>query len=160
MTKIPLGKNLFAIIDDSDFHLAETGWSALFTRSGKIYARRRSAGKTILLHREVLGLGDGDPMVDHLDGNGLNCVRENLSLSNHVLNARNRAGAQKNNHSSGHLGVNHHKATGEWEVRIRVNGKRVWIGRFKEIDDAVSARLEAEIKHWGIAPQRLAAHRS
>ena len=151
MIKIPLGENLFAVVDDSDFRLAEMRWSALVTKSGKIYARRRSAGRTILLHREVLGLGADHPMVDHLDGDGLNCSRENLSLSSNVLNARNRAGAQRNNHSSGHLGVNHHKATGEWEARI---------GRFKKIDDAVSARLEAEKKYWGIAPQRAAAHKS
>lgn len=160
MINIQISESLFAIVDDRDAHLAEYRWGAMFTKHGKVYARRVESGKTILLHRQVLGLTEGDPLVDHLDGDGLNCTRENLVKSDYVLNARNRPGAQRNNLSSGHLGVNIHKKTGEWEVRIRVRGRRIWIGRFKKLDDAVDARLKAEKKYWGVVPQRVSAHRS
>lgn len=62
-------------------------------------------------------------------------------------NARNQE-VRKDN-TSGFKGVNRDKRKNLWAVRISVGGKRLYIGRFKKLEDAVNARREAEIKYWG-----------
>lgn len=61
-------------------------------------------------------------------------------------NARNQ-GVRKDN-TSGYKGVNYDKRKNLWVVRISVNGKRKYVGRFKKLEDAVKAREEAEKKYW------------
>ncbi|WP_069996967.1 hypothetical protein [Streptococcus agalactiae] len=56
-------------------------------------------------------------------------------------------GTRKDN-TSGIKGVNFDKRKKLWVVRISAFGKRIYIGRFKKLDDAMQARLDAEIKYW------------
>lgn len=56
----------------------------------------------------------------------------------------------KKQNTSGFNGVSLHKSTNRWTARISVNGKSVYLGLFKNINDAVSARKEAEEKYWRI----------
>ena len=49
--------------------------------------------------------------------------------------------------SSGVIGVSWHKASKKWCARISVDGKRINLGRFNNLDDAIYARREAEIKY-------------
>lgn len=157
MIEIALTQGCVAIVDDCDVHLATFKWHIRRDR-GVIYAVRKIAETkaSVFLHREVLGFGSGDPIVDHMNGNGLDCRRSNLRPASHLLNARNRSGAQKNNHSSGHLGVDLWR--NRWVVRIRVKGKRIFVGSYLKLEEAVKARLEAEATHWGIQPRRASAH--
>lgn len=50
--------------------------------------------------------------------------------------------------TSEHKGVNWNKKGSKWQVEIKVYGKRIYIGMFINIDDAISARKEAELKYW------------
>lgn len=64
----------------------------------KIYARRTLRGGTIWLHRFVTERAYGPPpspyhVSDHLDGNSLNCRRENLRWATLSQNAQNKFGS-------------------------------------------------------------------
>ena len=53
------------------------------------------------------------------------------------------------NNTSGHKGVWWDKSRQMWQAFIQVQGKRVYLGRFYEYDDAVKARELAEEEYFG-----------
>lgn len=86
-------------------------------------------------------------IVDHING-----VRND----NRWLNLR-RADASQNcwnskkpsTNTSGAKGVSFHKATGKWQVRIRVRGKQKHIGLFDSVEEAELAFAVAADKFHG-----------
>lgn len=149
--EIHIAGGLIAYVDDCDAHLAEQKWCAHRSRKNKTaYAQD---GKGGFLHRIVLGLKPGDPMVDHIDGNGLNCRRENLRMADERSNGRNVSGAWPKS-LSGVLGVSFQPKSGKYAARIKLNGRDTHLGTFATLEDANKARLEAEKKHWGVQPRR------
>lgn len=94
----------------------------------------------------------GEPR-DHADRNPLNNRRSNLRPASAEENNRNRTLFQNN--TSGIMGVNFEPKRNGWRARLYVSSKRLELGVFKEKDDAIKARLEAELKYYGdFAPQR------
>lgn len=67
---------------------------------------------------------------------------ENLRAASKNLNAIN-TGLPKNN-TSGVKGVSWNKACGKWSAQIKVNGKKIHLGTFTNIEDARQARQTAE----------------
>lgn len=117
-------------------------------RSG--YVRIGLFGHRILAHRVawLLMTGHWPPsLIDHKDRNRANNAWANLRLATHSENCRN-AGLSKNN-TSGCSGVCWRKHMSRWQATIRLNGKRVSIGHFAEYQDAVTARKNAEMLHFG-----------
>lgn len=140
MIALPLSCGKQAVIDDDDAHLAAHKWSYLRGRNGNGYAVRSHAGRFLYLHREVIGAPPG-AIVDHRDGDGLNCRRENLRLASHAQNLANR-GRQRNN-TSGCKGVTWDRSREVWRVEIQVNGRRANLGRFAMLEDAARAQRTA-----------------
>ena len=52
------------------------------------------------------------------------------------------------NNTSGYKGVSWCKSKGMWEAYISIHNKRIHLGRYNNIDDAVKARIEAEEKYF------------
>lgn len=52
------------------------------------------------------------------------------------------------NNKSGHKGVWWDKKRQEWEAFIRIHGKRKYLGRYKNFEDAVKARKRAEEQYF------------
>lgn len=160
MPAIPLTKGYSALIDDEDAHLADVKWHAQVSRSGVVYAVRnapREDGKqcSLSLHREVLALEPGDgQIVDHRNGNGLDCRRANLCIVTKQENGRNRGGAQPHG-TSGFLGVT--RQGSRWRAHIKVEGKSKYLGIFQTPEAANLARLKGELEIWGFQPRRLQA---
>lgn len=151
--EIQLTKGYVAIIDAEDAHLAQHNWAArVDPTNGKVYAGRTprptTGAKKIWLHREVLQTDA--PMVDHRDGDTLNCRRANLREADAVINGRNITLPKTN--TSGHLGV--FKVKNRWRASIG----RTFLGSFVTIEEAVAARLAAERELWGVQPRRAEAH--
>lgn len=95
----------------------------------------------------------GDKWYDHIDHNPLNNKKENLRKANHAENNRNRS-ISKNN-KSGIIGVMWNSKNQNWRTRITVDNKSIELGSFKNKEDAIVARLQAEFKYFGeFAPQR------
>jgi hypothetical protein len=105
----------------------------------------------MIVHRIILLLKekelDPDKEVDHDDGNSLNNNPDNLRESTHSENMHNSK-APKNN-TSGHKGVFWHKASGKWEVRIRLNGKLYNFGLYVNKEDAIKVAIESRNKLHG-----------
>ena len=113
----------------------------------KGYARMKFNNKAIDLHRFVMGCEPGDGnLVDHIDHNTLDNRKSNLRLADYTTNQYNRA-AQKSN-TSGTVGV-HLGDNGKWIARIWVYKKAIHLGSFKNKEDAIKARKEAEEKYHG-----------
>ena len=156
--KIAVTGGRFAIVDAEFQYLAAGCWRGVVGRSGVVYAERRTRVKGSkngctheLLHRLVLGLKRGDPWVDHINGNGLDCRKENLRICSRYENAHNRAGANRDT-STGVLGVSPKGA--KYQAYISVDGVRRILGSYPTIESARTARLQAEKMFWGISPRR------
>lgn len=152
MIKIPLTQGFEAVIDDIDAHLAKHKWYAQRDPCGVVYARRwvgTVSGKQISerLHRAVMGVTDPNVLIDHKDGDGLNCTRANLRMASALLNARNLGGPRRNNRTSPFLGVT--MRHGKYRARIRHGGKLIQIGTFATAEEAHEARLAFEARTWG-----------
>lgn len=90
---------------------------------------------------------------DHIDRNPLNNRRTNLRPATQADNVKNTS--RRSNNTSGIIGVGWYKPTAMWQARIGINGKLIRIGFFLNKDDAIRARLNAEVKYFGeFAPQR------
>lgn len=83
--------------------------------------------------------------IDHIDGDRTNNRLYNLREVSKAENSQNIAIPSDN--TSGHIGVSWCKAYGKWQTGIGVNGKRVALGRYADLADAIKARKEAEIKY-------------
>lgn len=99
------------------------------------------------VHRIIFAMHHGymPEQVDHIDHDGMNNRIENLRASNSKDNSRNLP-MQKSN-KSGHIGVNWHKSAKKWQARaVDKNGKRVDLGRFDDINDAIAIRKKYEVE--------------
>lgn len=83
--------------------------------------------------------------IDHLDHNRYNNRIENLRLVTNQENHRNMP-IRKDN-CSGYTGVRWVIDRGKWSATICIDGKTKHLGLFRDKDDAIAARQEAEIKY-------------
>ena len=86
-----------------------------------------------------------DLHIDHI-----NSIRTDNRIDN--LREVTRQENQKNtklhsNNTSGYCGVYYHKVWGKWVAHIKDQGKHVHLGGFKDKEDAVKVRLQAEIQY-------------
>ena len=147
MKEIQLTQNKVTIVDDEDYErVAIKSWQAVCT-AGLWYGRESTGIHKILLHRFILGVSDRKIHIDHINGNGLDCRRENMSLCTSSQNQCNR-GKQKNN-TSGYKGVCFNKVERKWQVNIMINKKSKAVGYFTDILEAARAYNEAAIKYHG-----------
>ena len=83
--------------------------------------------------------------IDHLDNNRSNNKIENLKAIPHKDNHRKML--QRRDNKSGVTGVRWSEAKKRWVVDLQVNYQVVYIGVFKNKDDAIEARRQANIKY-------------
>lgn len=83
--------------------------------------------------------------VDHINHKKDDNRWSNLRHSNKTINARNLG--MRSTNTSGHTGVVFMKATGQWKAQIRRGRKNFHLGLFDDINDAVAARKQGNIKY-------------
>jgi hypothetical protein len=81
--------------------------------------------------------------IDHINGDTLDNRIANLRLATTAENSQNRYKAQKNN-SHGSLGISYDKDKQLWRARIGLDGKRIYIGKFKTKEAAYEAYITAK----------------
>jgi hypothetical protein len=138
--KLPLGKGLFAIVDDdTDFYwLNQWRWQcAKINNKLYVFRSRRhnhlGYSNRAYLHRIIMRIEDTRLVVDHIDGNPLNNVKSNLRIVTTTENNRNTSSHK--NSTSEYLGVSWDKTKSKWLVRIQ----GIYVGRFSNEVDAAKA---------------------
>ena len=116
------------------------------------YVITKIKSKVIKLHRFVLGIHlTPEPEVDHIDRDKCNNRRSNLRFSDRSGNCINKNLLPSN--KSGKTGVYWNKSIEKWMAQINKDGERYYLGCFDRKEDAVEARISAEIKyHKEFAP--------
>jgi hypothetical protein len=154
MKQIPLSQGKFAIVDDEDFEMLSTHkWHAAKHKNKNVFYARTNIitpeGKktTCSMHRIILMINTDTSVCDHKDGNGLNNCKSNLRTCNLFQNARNRC--KHKNGISTFKGVYLDKRHGRYQSSIRVNGKNISQGYFKDQESAAIAYDNAAKKYFG-----------
>ena len=114
-----------------------------------IYARYANKRRIFLTHRDVIHVPVG-MLIDHITHGTMSFIdnrRCNLRLATRSQNNINQG--LRNDNTSGSKGVMWHKENKKWVVGIKVDGKKLHLGCFEDIDDAIKARKQAEEKYFG-----------
>jgi hypothetical protein len=104
-------------------------------------------GKTLLLHRLVMGVDDFQMQVDHIRHKRYDNRKSELRIIDNSKNQMNSV--IKKNNTSGCKGVSWDKRAGKWYAYINVNKKRINLGKYINFEDAVKVRKGAEEKYFG-----------
>lgn len=144
---IPLTQGKFALIDEEDAPRARTcSWCAAKTRPnarGDVFYAKNTSGE--YLHRFILGVTDPDTEVDHRNGDGLDCTRDNLRRTDRSGNGANRLVTVGK--ASGFKGV-HITESGKWVVRYMRQGRELYGGTYEDKEIAAHAYDEI-IRQYG-----------
>ena len=100
--------------------------------------------KDIYMHRLINKTSDG-LFTDHINHNKLDNRRENLRTvtnSQNIMNSKLRI-----DNMSGHKGIWFDKSRQKWTVEIMINQKRIHLGRYIELKEALKIRKDGEIKY-------------
>ena len=109
--------------------------------------------ESVFLHRFILNEYDKNKIPDHINRNILDNRKSNLRIANKSDNAANSK-IPKNN-TSGVKGVSWSKQANGWRTYLTKHNHRYELGVFKDKEEAIEARLNAEKEYFGeFAPQR------
>jgi len=123
-------------LSPQDQDLLQRNWTGLASKH-ITYAKASIDGKQVLLHRlvaERMGLAL-DGVIDHINGDALDCRRENLQACTHqqnIMKQRHQATAK-----SPYKGVMQFRD--KWRSRITINGKTIHLGLFASAGQAAHA---------------------
>lgn len=96
------------------------------------------------MHRIVVGAKEGD-ITDHINGNPSDNRRKNLRIVTHNENMWNRKASSASIIPVKGVYIDKSK----WRAEITYNNKKVRLGSFDDIYDAVCARIRKEIELYG-----------
>jgi hypothetical protein len=122
---------------------------ALFINKGHAYVG--VGNKTYAVHRIIWKLVYGtDPgeYIDHVNGDRSDNRIANLREATNAQNQMNQRGRTQVS-NTGVVGVNYHKRDRSYRAYMRINNKSKHLGNYKNIEDAIRARLEAEKSYQG-----------
>lgn len=119
--RVSVKPDIVALVSPSDAALVrEYDWRRGGTDGSYAVAliRDGSSVQTVYLHRLILGAGLGD-IVDHQDGDRLNCTRENLRL---VTPTENAANIQETKNQTGFRNVAYSPKRKRYQARVQKQG--------------------------------------
>jgi len=99
-------KDLYLIVDDCDYERFDLANKSIYVRRQRdnYYTYfKDDNGKNIMIHRLITGATKRSEICDHLNGNTLDCRRENLRITDNKNNALNHKKYMSN--KSGYNGV-------------------------------------------------------
>lgn len=134
----------YALVDAEDATLAEMSWYRDRGYAMRV-AHRDGRQKKIVLHRVVLGLTSGDGLqCDHINGDRLDCRRDNLRVVSSAQNAQNK-GTQGG--TSEHRGVSWDARSRKWQAHAMLNGRGHNLGRFDSEQEAADVASAWRLAH-------------
>lgn len=153
-----------AVIDTADLPLArQYRWLILVHKDGHRYARAHvleaeGGSRMIYLHRLLMEPGP-DQIVDHIDGDGLNCRRSNMRVIRGTENQQNIPSRGARNSRSQYRGVSYHKASGRWWACATLHKKRHSLGYFSSEDEAGQVAAAWRAANMPYSPEALGVQR-
>lgn len=150
-----------ALIDEADYELIKDySWWQHFPRSesslsyayGVKLPRTRKGERVVKMHRLLLGLTGAKPLVDHIDGNGLNNQRCNLQFITPAQNIQKANFDPSKNPKKVHSlfrGVSYLGWHGKFLAYINCGGKREYLGYYDTAEEAARARDARAIQLHG-----------
>jgi len=132
-----IDKDMYLIISQYSWHVTRKGYVATF-----VYPEH----KRIFMHHLIIGKPNPPMYVDHINGDKLDNRKLNLRLCTNSQNAMNRK--LQNNNTSGSVGVSWSKSVQKWCAYIKINQKRIHLGVFDDINEAIKVRKNAEILYF------------
>jgi hypothetical protein len=152
MKQIPLTNGSFVLVDDEDFeflsqwkwHLSDGGYA--LRNNHKRLGVLHYSNKQIRMHRVINNTPEG-LFTDHINRNKLDNRKCNLRTVNKSLNSINRD--KPINNKSGYRGVYWDTWSKKWRAELKVNAKKVTLGRYSNLEDAATARMVGERKYYG-----------
>lgn len=124
------------------------GKEAFTAGNGTGYRRGRIFYRQHLSHRVIWAMETGawpDGEIDHKDHDRSNNIFDNLREATHAENMKNQT--MRSTNTSGIMGVYWDKINRKWVANIFSTGKRRYLGTFTDKQDAIGARVAAEIKY-------------
>ena len=119
------------------------------SEAGRGYRQVKFKGKRYLAHRVIFYLAYGwlPDIVDHIDGDASNNNPANLRAATHAQNMSNRK-LQANNRA-GRAGIDYMPRQKQWRAQIHKDGKKIYLGMYRTLIDAVAERIRAEKEFHG-----------
>lgn len=161
--KIKLTQGFYAVIDKEDLDkVSKFNWFAVKSRRAIYAATHGENRETIKMHRVIMGLTESKLICDHIDHDGLNNRKQNLRVCTNSENVKNTT--SRKNTSSKYLGVCYrpvrkrklkngdysiNEYTKKWVSQIQCNGKKFFIGRFLEEEQAAIAYNKIAFEKFG-----------
>jgi hypothetical protein len=154
---IPLTKGLFAIVDPDDYHRlvnfnwhanksAHTHYAVRYLPKGNVVSlSNRRKNKVEYMHHLIIDIPEG-LFCDHINHNGLDNRKANLRPATLAQNIRHRRKFKSPSRSK-YKGLTWRKKEKAWHVRIYTNGKRIFIGSFKD-EFAAAHAYDSAAKHY------------
>ena len=150
--EIPLTQGFVAIVDDEDYEeLMQWKWYAnvgVGSPRATRMAPRDGEGrqKTILMHRQIMNAPDAR-VVDHINHDTLDNRRStNLRVCTRAQNQANRI--KRAPGTSQFKGVHWDTQRMRWRARLRINGREIRLGRFRDEKEAARAYNRAAKEHF------------
>jgi hypothetical protein len=115
------------------------------TRSG--YLKGTLFGRKFYAHRVVYAYFNNvwPVQIDHIDGNKLNNKLSNLRNVDQSTNSKNLPKSKSN--TTGFTGVHFDNRRKKFIAKLMVNKRSIHIGEFTSLDEAISARKNANINY-------------
>lgn len=131
------------LIDDEDWdRIKAYKWCR---HAKKKYAGARVEDRMVLMHRMIMNAPKG-VAVDHINHDTFDNRKMNLRI---CTQAENMWNAKHRGSNTKIRGIHFRKKVGNYQVDITSNGKRLYLGVYSNLEDAITVRKEAEIKYHG-----------
>lgn len=140
------------LVDQGDYKWLSQ-WTWWFTTDGYAYRQDNlkehvSSGRPkrrhALMHRAILQPKAGE-IVDHINRNKLDNRRSNLRIVGNSVNMHNTD--LRSTNTSGHKGVSWNARRQRWRAYIGIGMRRIELGYYRRIEDAIAARVDAEERY-------------
>lgn len=120
---------------------------------GSGYLQCKCNGRIFTVHQIVFMMHHGfiPPLIDHIDRDKHNNKIDNLRACTDQENQFNK-GANANNVSCGIRGVTWVERRKVWRAQMKYNGKQLYFGHYKTLEEAHKARIDAEIAYGVESP--------
>ncbi len=147
LTYILLSDGNIAVCDGDMYEeVVKHNWTSYKGRYAMITDNTSSPRKTIKLQNFIMPFREGY-VIDHINGNGLDCRSINMRYASSKENCRNRT--SQNHSTSQYLGVSFDNSRDCWIASIQVEGQTKHLGRYDSEKEAAEAYDKAAVENYG-----------